>query len=197
MSAKGPGCLMLCGVNCATRSWSLCDNTLVTALSNCRIGRSQGACMKGQLVPASEGSYFEAALRQQWQQLAGLRTALEAATGLIVTQAAQLAQLQLAAEGPPSSQAAAAGGSPSWQAELCWQRPAASPPGVCRPRSQNSSHAQRPRTAEGARPVSASRSKLSARSPSPAGSLPARPSTSSHLGIMASIKSDLEAWRAK
>lgn len=171
---------------------------LVTALPNCRVGCSQGACMKGQLVPASEGRYFEAALRQQWQQLAGLRTALEAATGLIVTQAAQLARLQQAAEGPPLQPAAAAGGaSPSWHAELSWQRPAASPPGGCRPRSQNSSHAQRPRTAEGARPVSASPSKLSARSPSPAGSLPARPSTPSHLGMMTSIKSDLEAWRAK
>jgi hypothetical protein len=185
---------------CLTRIRTLCHNTLLTALPCCRVGRSQGAGMKGQLMPASEGRYFEAALRQQWQQLAGLRTALEAATGLIVSQGAQLARLQLAAEGPPASQPAAAGGSPSWQAELSWQRPAASPPAAAagsRPRSQNSSHGPRPKTAEGARPVSASPSKLSARSPSPAGSLPARPSTSSHLGMMTSIKSDLEAWRAK
>lgn len=161
-------------------------------------------------MPASEGRYFEAALRQQWQQLADLQTALEAATGLIATQAAHLTRLQQRAEGSEDAgQQAAACGQPTWQAELHWQRPAAPRPGTAGPHSQSSSPmmpspSTRPRTAEGSRPFSASPSKLAGRgaspalrSPSPAGSLGERPATSSHLGMMSSIKSDLEAWRAK
>lgn len=158
-------------------------------------------------MPASEGRYFEAAMKEQWKQLADLQTALEATASLVVTQAVQLARLQQRAEAEGQQQQAVPPESPTWQAELSWQRPAAPAPGT---RSQSSSPLQRsspttrPRTAEGSRPFTASPSKLAGRaasplmrSPSPAGSLAERPVTAGHLGMATSIKSDLAAWRAK
>lgn len=153
----------------------------------------------GQLVPANEGRFVEAALRQQWHQLAELQAALDAATGVVVLQAAQIAHLQEHAAGDEQQQQleaksaeAARGSSSSSQSP----GPAAVSPGRQR------------KTAEGSRwsPVEpgklmggpSPRSATATRAASPAGSMLAkRPPTSGHQGMMASLKSDLEAWRAK
>lgn len=164
---------------------------------HCRVGRSQGVRMGGQLIPAREGRYFEAAMYQQWKQLADLQTALEATASLVVMQAAQLAGLQQRAEAEGQQQQAAPAESPTWQAELSWQRPAAPQPGT---HSQSSSPLQcfspssRPRTAEGDRPFSASPSKSRGASPL---MMSHRAVTAGHLGMATSIKSDLAAWRVK
>ena len=156
--------------------------------------------MGGVLVPAGEGGYFAAAMQQQWRQLAELQATLDATTGLVGLQAAQLARLQQQVEAQEDAGDGVGSGGGAQQLAQAQSPAACSPPaaGGVRP------HA-RPKTAEGlARPHSASpssrppeRAATAMRSPSPAGSLTDRRPTSSHHGMMASMKSDLEMWRAK
>jgi Tfp pilus assembly protein FimV len=163
----------------------------------CRVGRSQGVRMGGTLAPATEGAYFAAAMQQQWSQIAELQATLDTMTGVVQLQAAQLARMQEHVE--PQEQAADADSADDVEQRL----PAAGSPSAGRGVSPLA--ATRPRTAGGtSQPSSASPSKFEAsgrmsalRSPSPAGSLTDRRPTSSHHGMIASMKSDLEAWRAK
>lgn len=138
--------------------------------------------MGGHLVPASEGRYIAAALKQQWQQLADLQATLCATTGLVALQAAQIAHLQ--------DQACSAEA----------QRMRDSPPAA-----QAAEHTAPPKTADGSRGDAAAPGKLlvgrlpagaaGMRTPSPPGGR--RPATTAHQGMLASMRSDLEAWRAK
>ena len=157
----------------------------------CRLGRSQGVRFSGELVPASEGRYFEAAMRQQRSQLADLQAALDATTGVVALQAAHITRLQEHAgvQADPleslgqSAESQAVGRSKS-----------------CSPSATTLSQSTRPRTAEGCRaPPNTSAEKVAAlRAHSPASSMiNKRPATSNHQGMMACLKSDLEAWRAK
>lgn len=145
-------------------------------------------------MPAPEGRYFEAALRQQWQQMAELQTALEATSGIITLQAEQLARLQEHAGADREAE----------EFFELQQIRASSPAAVLRSSRVSSpspgfSPSTRPKTADSMRsPAAAVRAAGLARTPSPAGGLPeGRPATSGHQGMMASMKSDLEAWRAK
>jgi len=162
-----------------------------------RTGRSQGARAGGQLVPANEGRFIEAALRQQWHQLAELQAALDAATGVVVLQAAQIAHLQEHAANDEQQQ----------QLEALSPEAAKGSNLVDQPHVAVSPDRQR-KAAEGGRwsPVEpgklmggpSPRSATATRAASPAGSMLAkRPPTSGHQGMIASLKSDLEAWRAK
>jgi hypothetical protein len=142
-------------------------------------------------VPAPEGRYFEAALRQQ---MAELQTVLEATTGIVTLQAAQLARLQVHAD---------ANGEADELFEMQQIRASSSATVLRSSRvsspSPGSKPSTRPKTADSTRsPAAAARAAGLARTPSPAGGLPGgRPATSGHQGMMASLKSDLEAWRAK
>lgn len=164
----------------------------------CRVGRSQGVRMGGTLAPATEGGYFAAAMQQQWSQIAELQATLDTMTGVVQLQAAQLARMQ---EHVDITQEQAADADSADDAKQ--RSPAAGSPSAGRGASPLG--ATRPRTAGGtSRPSSASPSRFEAsgrmsalRTPSPAGSLSDRRPTSSHHGMIASMKSDLEAWRAK
>lgn len=142
--------------------------------------------MGGQIVSATEGPYLQAALRQQWQQLADLQAALEAARSVVAMQAAHISRLQQQADAEQAQRNQQGLGSPP-PGRLSSPSP---PLGAAAGARSKALCTARPKTAEGnSRP----------QAPSPPGGLSdrQRPRTSNHSGMMASIKSDLEAWRSK
>lgn len=178
-------------------------------LCGCRATRSQGGPSSGHLVLASDGRVLDAALRQQHEQLVEMQTVMEAATGVVAQQAAHIArleqqqqqqQLQLleAREGAVQAQAAVGSRDAS--------PVAAAAAGGCTDRSSSPAGRGQAKPAAGRLSPAVVAVNYAApagvgfgQRPGTAGSTPPSwPKTAgAQLGMTASMKADLEAWRAK